>query len=118
MAVINTIDALPIARDDTFVFPVQVCDANICDAYVCDANKIHDTDLKFFKNLEYFVIDCLRIKKHPSHYNLSEVIELTKIIKAKKTILTNLNADLDYNYLLKNLPKNIVPAYDGMSFFI
>ena len=69
-------------------------------------------------NLKYFVIDCLRINKHPSHYNLNEVIELTKIIRPKKTILTNLHADLDYNYLLNILPKNIIPAYDGMSFYI
>jgi len=78
----------------------------------------YDKDLKFFMNLKYFVIDCLRINKHPSHYNLNEVIELTKIIKPKKTILTNLHADLDYNYLLNILPKNIIPAYDGMSFNI
>ena len=87
-------------------------------AYVSDANKIYDKDLKFFKNLKFFIIDCLRINKHPSHYNLNEVIQLTKIIKPKKTILTNLHSDLDYNYLLKILPKNIVPAYDGMSFYI
>ena len=66
----------------------------------------------------YFVIDCLRIQKHPSHLNLNKVLELVKIIKPKKTILTNLHSDLDYNSLLKILPKNIVPAYDGMSFFI
>ena len=87
-------------------------------AYVSDANKIYDKDLKFFKNLKFFIIDCLRINRHPSHYNLNEVIELTKIIKPKKTILTNLHSDLDYNYLLKILPKNIIPAYDGMSFYI
>ena len=87
-------------------------------AYVSDANKIYNKDLKFFKNLKYFIVDCLRINKHPSHFNLYDVIEITKITKPKKTILTNLNTDLDYNYLLKNLPKNIVPAYDGMSFLI
>ena len=87
-------------------------------AYVSDANKIYDKDLKFFMNLKYFIIDCLKIDKHPSHYSLYEVIELTKIIKPKRTILTNLHADLDYNYLLKNLPQNVIPAYDGMSFNI
>ena len=87
-------------------------------AYVSDANRIYEQDLKFFMNLKYFIIDCLRINKHPSHYSLPEVIELTKIIKPKKTILTNLHADLDYNYLIKNLPQNIIPAYDGMSFNI
>ena len=83
-----------------------------------DANKIYDKDLKYFKNLKFFIIDCLRINNHPSHYNLNEVIELTKIIKPKNTILTNLHSGLDYNYLLKILPKNIIPAYDGMSFYI
>ena len=87
-------------------------------AYINDANKIQKKDLKYFKNLNYFVIDCLRHHKHPSHFNLSEVVELTKILKPKKTILTNLNCDLDYNDLISILPKNIVPAYDGMSFYI
>jgi len=87
-------------------------------AYISDVNKIFNKDLKSFINLKYFIIDCLRINKHPSHYNLNEVIELTKIIKPRKTILTNLHSDLDYNYLLKILPKNIIPAYDGMSFYI
>lgn len=87
-------------------------------AYVSDANKIYNKDLKHFKNLNYFVIDCLRLKYHPSHFNLRQVIELTEYLKPKKAILTNLHADLDYNYLLKILPKNIVPAYDGMSFYI
>ena len=41
-----------------------------------------------------------------------------KIIKPKKTILTNLNNEMDYGYLKKKLPKNIVPAYDGMSFLV
>ena len=74
--------------------------------------------MKYFKNLNYFVIDCLKHDKHQSHFNLREVIELTKILKPKKTILTNLNSDLDYNDLINILPKNIVPAYDGMSFYI
>ena len=87
-------------------------------AYINDANKIYKKDMKYFKNLNYFVIDCLRYRKHPSHFSLSEVIELTKLLKPKKTILTNLHSDLDYNELINILPKNIVPAYDGMSFYI
>ena len=41
-----------------------------------------------------------------------------EIIKPKKTILTNLNNEMDYANLKKKLPKNITPAYDGMSFLI
>ena len=84
-------------------------------AYISDVSKIYKKDLKFFKNLNYFIIDCLRYLKHPSHYNLEEVINLSKFLKPKKTILTNLNIELDYQTLKKSLPKNIVPAYDGMT---
>ena len=79
---------------------------------------IYKKDYKHFKNLKYFVIDCLRYNKHPSHYNLDEVLELIKIFKPKKTILTNLHSDLDYNDLRKLLPSNILPAHDGMSFYL
>ena len=37
------------------------------------------------------------------------------MLKPKKTILTNLHTDLDYDYLIKSLPKNIIPAYDSMN---
>jgi len=33
----------------------------------------------------------------------------------KKAILTNLHSDLDYKQLKKKLPKNIYPAYDGLT---
>ena len=35
-------------------------------------------------------------------------------LNPRKTILTNLHTDLDYNFLKENLPSNIMPAYDGM----
>ena len=85
-------------------------------AYASDASKIYKKDLYKFFNLKYFVVDCLRFKKHPSHFNLDEILELVKILKPKKTILTNLHVDFDYNDLRKILPKNILPAYDGMNF--
>ena len=87
-------------------------------AYVSDANEIFSKDLNFFKNLKYLVIDCLRFNKHPSHFSLDEVIKIKEYLKPKKTILTNMNNEMDYNYLCKILPKNIVPGYDGMSFYI
>ena len=52
--------------------------------YVPDVNKIYSKDIKYFKNLKYIVIDCLRYKPHPSHFNLTEVLDLLKIINPKK----------------------------------
>ena len=87
-------------------------------AYAPDINKIYQKDLIHFKNLKYFVVDCLRYDPHPSHFNLTDVLNLIKIIKPQKTIITNLNNDIDYSSIKKKLPKNVVPAYDGLSFII
>ena len=84
-------------------------------AYLPDVNKIYSKDFKYFRFINYLIIDCLRYKKHPSHFNLDNILELNLLLKPKKMILTNLHSDLDYNELLNKLPKNIRPAYDGMS---
>tara|TARA_Y100000590_G_scaffold402122_1_gene487561 strand:+ start:4787 stop:5551 length:765 start_codon:yes stop_codon:yes gene_type:complete len=83
-------------------------------AYISDCNGIEKENFKKLLNLKYLIIDCLKLNHHPSHFNLLQAIKLSKIIKAKKTILTNLHTDLDYQFLKNNLPKNIIPAYDGM----
>ena len=46
--------------------------------------------------------------------NLEDSVNLIKRLKPKKAILTNLHVDLDYFKLKKKLPKNILPAYDGL----
>jgi phosphoribosyl 1,2-cyclic phosphate phosphodiesterase len=90
---------------------------NTC-AYASDINFIYKKNLNFFYKLNFLIVDCLRFKPHPSHYNLDDVLDLIKEIKPNKTILTNLNSELDYNNLLKFLPKNVIPAFDGLSFNI
>ena len=67
-------------------------------------------------NLDFLIIDCLKKEKHPSHFNYDDALNLIKLVKPRKAILTNLHTDLDYNFLKKKLPSNILPAYDGLSF--
>ena len=47
--------------------------------------------------------------------NEKALTDQIKIIRPKKTILTNMHTDLDYDKLKNILPKNIVPGYDGMT---
>ena len=84
-------------------------------AYLPDANEIYKKDYKKFLKLDYLIIDCLRHKPHPSHFNLDDVLKMNVDLKPKKMILTNLHSDLDYNKLINILPKNIKPAYDGLT---
>ena len=84
-------------------------------AYAPDVNYIDSKDLRYLKNLKYFIIDCLRYNYHPTHFNLDDVLKLIRKVKPQKTILTNLSNEIDYNEIKKILPSNVTPAYDGLT---
>ncbi len=85
-------------------------------AYISDCNNVPKKNLVYLKNLNCLILDCLKIDKHPSHFNLQSALELINLTKPKQAILTNLHTDLDYFKLKQKLPKNVIPAYDGLSF--
>ncbi len=83
-------------------------------AYVPDVSNITGDSYTALENLDLLILDCLRRRPHPSHFNLDDALEWTARLKPSKTIFTNLHNDLDYQELSKELPDGIVPAYDGM----
>ena len=84
-------------------------------AYISDCNKIGNSVSKKLLNLKYLIIDCLRKEKHPSHFNFDDALSFIKLVKPQKAILTNLHVDMDYFDLKRKLPKNIIPAFDGLN---
>ena len=83
-------------------------------AYISDCNDLSIVKIEKLKNLKYLILDCLRFEKNYAHFSLDESLFIHKILKPKKTILTNLHANLDYDFLTHMLPKNVFPAYDGL----
>ena len=84
-------------------------------AYISDVSRIYNKDFKNFMNLQYLIIDCLWYNYHPSHFNLETSLAVIKKFKPKKAILTNLSPVLDYKVLKKMIPKNVIPAHDGLT---
>ena len=83
-------------------------------AYASDISSFYNKDIKKLMKLDFLIIDCLWYKGHSSHFNLNQVLEIIKTLNPKKTILTNMHTDLDYDVLKKILPKGVLPGYDGM----
>ncbi len=110
-----TIESIPVkhGKIKSILYKIN----NSC-IYASDISQIYKKDLMKLMNMKYLIIDCLRYDYHPSHFNLKNVLDLIKIINPKKTILTNMNNQIDYSKIKKKIPKNVFPAYDGMSFLI
>ncbi len=85
-------------------------------AYLTDCSSIPDIELKKLEGLEVLIINALRIRPHPTHFNLQQAIEISKILKPKKTYFTHLTHDIMHDKINATLPKGIELAYDGIEF--
>lgn len=95
--------------------PIMALGFRINDvAYTPDVNAIPNRSLDALSGLETWIVDALRIDKHPTHFCLSETLQWIDRLKPKRAILTNLHNDMDYARLCHDLPDHIRPAYDGM----
>ncbi|WP_114946287.1 MBL fold metallo-hydrolase [Microvirga calopogonii] len=83
-------------------------------AYAPDVSRMPEESLPVLEGLDVLILDALRYTPHPTHFSVSEALELIDRVKPKRAILTNLHTDLDYEALRGKLPGHIEPAYDGL----
>lgn len=84
--------------------------------YITDAKSIEEKELEKIYGTKTLVINAIRFKEHYSHFNLDEALEFIKKIKPEKAYITHMAHKLGkHKDLLKILPKNVEPAYDGLS---
>ena len=84
-------------------------------AYITDAKKIDDNEKEKLKGLKILVVNALRIKPHPTHFCLDEALSLIEELKPQKAYLTHMSHRIGlHSELLKTLPQNVLPAYDGL----
>jgi phosphoribosyl 1,2-cyclic phosphate phosphodiesterase len=82
--------------------------------YVPDVSLLPPTAKAALAGLDLLILDCLRETPHPSHFSLSDALATIAELKPRRTVLTNLHADLDYNRLRNRLEPGIDVAFDGM----
>lgn len=87
-------------------------------AYSTDMKDLPFISKQRLKNLDVWMVNCLGERVTPAHANLEEVLSFVHELKPKLTVLTHMSAELDYEALAARLPKGVVPAYDGMEFFV
>ena len=84
-------------------------------AYSPDISGFIDGSERLLEGLDVWIVDALRYTPHPSHFHLNRALEWIEKLKPKRAILTHMTGDLDYDRLVRELPKGVEPAYDGMT---
>ena len=83
-------------------------------AYTPDVCGVPPESVAFLAGLDLWIVDSLRYTPHPTHWCLSETLRWIAKVRPRRAILTNLNNDLDFKQLCRELPANVEPAFDGM----
>jgi phosphoribosyl 1,2-cyclic phosphate phosphodiesterase len=85
-------------------------------AYSTDVNGFSKESMDLLRNLDVWVVDCLRYSDSATHSKLEMTLEWIREVQPKRAILTHMAHDFDYDKLRGELPSGVEPAYDGMQF--
>ena len=85
-------------------------------AYSTDVSDFSDESFAKLENLDVWIVDALRYKPHQTHTHLERTLGWIKKLKPKRAILTHMAWDMDYDTLVRELPKGVEPGFDGLTF--
>lgn len=84
-------------------------------AYCTDVNRIPEASWPLLQGLDTLILDALRRKPHPTHFNLDEALAVIGALRPRRAILTHLAHDFDHGPSESALPAGVALAYDGLT---
>ena len=82
-------------------------------AYITDVNRIPDEVWPVLEGLDDLILDAVRVRPHPNHFNMEEAIAVAGRIGAQRTWFTHLSDDFDHDVTNAQLPSGMELAFDG-----
>jgi len=84
-------------------------------AYCPDCSFIPDGSRSLLRNLDVLILDALRRRPHPTHFNLEQAVEEARRIGAARTYFTHIAHELKHAETNAELPAGMELAYDGLA---
>lgn len=86
--------------------------------YSSDVVDFPPKSQEYLDNIDTWIVDCVAYKTMSAHAGLDRILLWNEKYKPRQILLTNMRHDIDYEEIIKILPKNIAPLYDGYQFKI
>jgi phosphoribosyl 1,2-cyclic phosphate phosphodiesterase len=82
-------------------------------AYCTDCSATPDASMALLTDLDVLILDALRIRPHPTHFNLDQAVKSARRIGAGQTYFTHIAHELLHAETNARLPDRMALAYDG-----
>jgi phosphoribosyl 1,2-cyclic phosphate phosphodiesterase len=83
-------------------------------AYITDVSHIPDPAERQLAGLDVLIVDGLRYRPHPNHFNLEAALAFRGRIEPRLTYLTHLTHDFDHDITEAELPAGVRLGFDGL----
>ena len=83
-------------------------------AYSTDVVRLDETAFEVLAGIDTWLVSCFQRAAHSTHADLERVLEWSKRLGVRRTVLTHMGIDMDWGWLRANLPSGVEPAFDGM----
>jgi phosphoribosyl 1,2-cyclic phosphate phosphodiesterase len=83
-------------------------------AYLTDASRIPDRSYELLTGLDVLVLNALRPRSHPTHFNIEQAVDQARSIGAARTFLTHMSHEVHYESASADLPEGVDLAFDGL----
>lgn len=83
-------------------------------AYSTDVVDLGEDAFRILEGVDVWIVDCIAMDPRPTHSHLAKTLEWIERVRPRQAYLTHMSPLLDYDKLLKKLPKGVEPAYDGL----
>ena len=83
-------------------------------AYATDCKRIPAAARQILKGVKILILDGLRYEAHPTHMTIDEAIAAAGQLGVRRTVLTHMTHNVDYDEVSSRLPAGVELACDGM----
>ncbi len=83
-------------------------------AYLTDCSRIPDEAWPLLEGVRTVVVDALRERPHPSHFNIAQALDAVSRLRPDRAYFTHICHDLPHAATCARLPAGVELAYDGL----
>lgn len=105
----RTITPIPLLHGRMPVLGFRVGDF----AYCTDVSEIPTASWPLLEGLDVLILDALRKRPHPTHFNLDQAVDHARRIDARQTFFTHIAHELPHEQTNRGLPAGMALSFDG-----
>ncbi len=83
--------------------------------YSTDVVSLNDAAFAALEGVDTWVVGCFQRAPHRTHAWVNRVHDWVTRLKPRRTVLTHMGNDMDWDWLARHLPAGIEPGHDGQS---